>query len=194
MIARLRGIPVELKPTELVLDIGGVGYHLHIPVSTYEKVKNLKEVELHVHTYLREDSLKLFGFASAEEKNMFIVLLGISGVGPAIALTILSGLSIPGIIAAVREQNTARLMKVPGIGKSKAEKILFELRRKIRKIEDLARGAEEGTSTRNDAVEALVSLGFDDKKASEVVDSILAENPSTGIQELVRAALKFFSS
>ncbi len=194
MIARLRGIPVELKPTELILDVSGVGYHLHIPVSTYEKIKNMKEVELHVHTYLREDSLKLFGFASAEEKNMFIVLLGISGVGPAIALTILSGLSIPGIISAVREQNAARLIKIPGIGKSKAEKILFELRRKIKKIEDLARDAEEGTSTRNDAVEALVSLGFDDKKASEVVDSILAENPSTGIQELVRAALKLFSS
>ncbi len=194
MIARLRGTPVEIKPTELILDIGGVGYHLHIPVSTYEKIKNQKEVELHVHTYHREDSLKLFGFASAEEKNMFIVLLGISGVGPAIALTILSGLSIPGIIAAVREQNAARLMKIPGIGKSKAEKILFELRRKAKKIEDLSRGAEEGTGIRNDAIEALISLGFDDKKASEVIDSILAENPSTGIQELVRAALKFFSS
>jgi Holliday junction DNA helicase RuvA len=194
MIARLKGKPVELKPTELVVDIHGVGYHLHIPVSTYEKIKNREEVELYVHTYLREDSLKLFGFASLEEKQMFLVLLGISGIGPAIALTILSGLSIPGIIAAVREQNPARLLKIPGIGKSKAEKILFELRRKMKKIESLAEGEGEEAGIRNDAVEALVSLGFDDKKASEVVDAILADNPSIGIQELVRSALKIFSS
>ncbi|MCX7679394.1 MAG: Holliday junction branch migration protein RuvA [Spirochaetes bacterium] len=194
MIAHLKGKPIELKPTEVILDVGGVGYHLHIPVSTYEKIKSASEVALHVHTYLREDSLRLFGFATLEEKNLFMEILNISGIGPAIALALLSGISLSGIVAAVREQNMATLLKIPGIGKNKAEKILFELKRKINKLEKLIHETVEDASTRNDAIEALISLGFDDKKASNVVDSILAKNPTIGLQELVRDALKVFSS
>lgn len=194
MIAYLKGKPIELKPTEVIIDVGGVGYHVHIPVSTYEKIKNSSEIALHIHTYLREDSLRLFGFATGEEKSVFLEFLSIAGIGPAIALALLSGLSLPAIVAAVREQNVAKLLKIPGIGKSKAEKILFELKRKINKLEKIVNGVSEEANIRNDAIEALVSLGFDDKRASQIINSLIAKDPSIGLQELVRNALKVFSS
>ncbi len=193
MIAFLRGDVADLKPTELVLDVGGVGYHLHIPFSTFEKIKDLENTALFVHTHHREDSFKLFGFASAEERSLFRVLLGIAGIGPAVALSILSGLSIGDFVAAVRDKNPLPLMKVPGIGKAKAEKIIFELQRRLKKLETLSFGAPAASSVRADALEALGSLGFDEKKSSSVVDSLLADNPGIALEALIRHSLKAFS-
>lgn len=193
MIAMLRGDILDLKPTELVLDVGGVGYRLSIPFSTFEKIRGLKEATLHVHTYHREDSLRLFGFWTSEEKSLFLILLGISGIGPAVALSLLSGLSISAFVGAVREENPGLLMKVPGIGKAKADKLIFELKRRIKKLEGFEAESARVPSIRNDAVEALVSLGFDEKRSSLVVDALLRDNPSMPIEELVRSSLKQFS-
>jgi Holliday junction DNA helicase RuvA len=194
MIARLRGEISDLKPTELVLDVGGVGYRVSIPFSTFEKIRSLREVTLHVHTYHREDSFRLFGFWTAEEKSIFLILLGISGIGPAMALSLLSGISIGALLAAVREENPGILMKVPGIGKSKADKLIFELKRRVKKLESFTADRAKEPSVRNDAVEALVSLGFDEKRSALVVDSMLRDNPGMPIEELVRASLKQFAS
>jgi len=193
MIARLRGTVEDLKPTELVLDVGGVGYHLSIPFSTFEKIRGLGEVSLFVHTHVREESIRLFGFCSAEERSLFQILLGISGIGPAVALSLLSGLSIGALVAAVREENPGLLMKVPGIGSGKADKLIFELKRRMKKLEGFAAETGRAPSVRGDAVEALVSLGFDEKRSSAVVDSLLRDNSAMPIEELVRASLKQFS-
>lgn len=194
MIARLRGDIAELKPTELVLDVGGVGYRLSIPFSTFEKIRDLREVTLHVHTYHREDSFRLFGFWTAEEKSIFLILLGISGIGPAMALSLLSGISIGALVAAVRDENPGILMKVPGIGKAKADKLIFELKRRVKKLESFAADRGKEPSVRSDAVEALVSLGFDEKRSALIVDSMLRDNPGMPIEELVRSSLKQFAS
>jgi Holliday junction DNA helicase RuvA len=193
MIALLRGEVIELKPTELVLDVGGVGYRLSVPFSTYDKIRDMKTVTLHVHTYHREDAMKLFGFHTPEEKGLFTLLLQVSGIGPGMALSLLSGLSIGRLISAVHDEDPGPLMKVPGIGRSKAEKLIFELKRRAKKLEGFESEGEKTFSVRGDAVEALISLGFDEKRSSLAVDSLLGENPAMPLEELIRASLKRFS-
>jgi len=121
------------------------------------------------------------------------VLLGITGIGPAVALSLLSGLSIGEFVGAVREKNPLPLMKVPGIGKSKADKLIFELQRRLKKLETLTSGVSAASSVRGDAMEALGSLGFDEKKSSAVVDSLIANDPGITLETLVRLSLKAFS-
>ena len=116
MIAKLKGKIDEIKPTELILDVNGVGYEIHIPLSTYEKIQGLEETSLYIYTHHKEDQLKLFGFFTINEKNIFKLLLNISGIGPAMGISILSGISIDLLIEAVRSQNPGMLIKVPGIG------------------------------------------------------------------------------
>ncbi len=194
MIARLRGILDEVKPTGVILDVGGVGYELAVPFSTYEKIKDAKEVTLHVHTHLREDSLRLFGFFTLEEKRLFEMLLGISGIGPSMALSILSGIPIALLARAVRDESPELLTKVPGIGRTKAEKLVFELKRRIKKLEELSSEIAVKPSVRDDALEALLSLGFDERKASAAVEAILQREPATPIESLVKQSLKLLSA
>lgn len=194
MIAKLTGTIDDLKPTGIVLCVAGVGYELSIPFSTYEQIKGRCGVSLHVHTYHREDSLRLFGFYSAEEKNIFTMLIGISGVGPTMALSILSGITPGELLNAVRNENPAVLVKIPGIGKSKAEKLVFELKRKIKKLEDLVLEVTDAGSLRTDAVEALMSLGFDERKSSAAVDAVIANNPGISIESLVKTSLRQLSA
>ena len=190
MIAKLTGGINELRPSEVIIDVQGVGYLCSIPLTTYMKLQGQKSVTLHIYTLHRDDQLKLFGFSTCEEKNMFTVLMGISGVGPALALSILSGVSIDELVDAVRSGNTAMLMKIPGIGKAKAEKLVFELTRKIAKLEPLCTAAPRTSSVKNDSLDALVSLGFDEQIANRVVDALVGENPDIGTEELIKAALK----
>lgn len=190
MIAKLTGGINELRPSEVIIDVQGVGYLCSIPLTTYMKLQGQKLVTLHIYTLHRDDQLKLFGFSTCEEKNVFTVLMGISGVGPALALSILSGVSIDELVDAVRSGNMAMLMKIPGIGKAKAEKLVFELTRKIAKLEPLCTVAPRASSVKNDSLDALVSLGFDEQIANRVVDALVGENPDIGTEELIKAALK----
>ena len=193
MIARLTGTIDEIKATEMILDVNGVGYHLSIPFSTYEKIKDLSEVQLQVYTQHKEDTFRLFGFYTAEEKSIFSLLLDISGIGPAMALSILSGITIPDFIEAVQSSNASLLVKIPGIGPSKAEKLIFELQRKSKKISSLSIPQPHTTPVKNDALEALTSLGFDDKKASSAIDAIIKENPDASLEKVVKESLKSLS-
>ncbi len=194
MIAKLKGKIDEIKPTELILDVNGVGYEIHIPLSTYEKIQGLDETSLYVYTHHKEDQLKLFGFFTINEKNIFKLLLNISGIGPAMGISILSGISIDLLIEAVRSQNPGMLIKVPGIGKSKAEKLVFELKRKMKNLEIYSDSSTERPTARNEAIEALMSLGFDEAKSSKAVDEIIEKFPDIPLEHIVKNALKNLSS
>ncbi len=194
MISKLKGIVDELKPTELILDVNGTGYQVLIPFPTYEKIKDDINISLHIFTYHKEDSLKLYGFYTKDEKNLFMILINISGIGPAMALSILSGISIPELLQAVKNDNPSMLIKIPGIGNTKAEKLIFELKRKIKKLEEFSIDIPSKPSIKNDAVEALTSLGFDESKSIKLIEAILSENADASIENVVKTALKKLSS
>lgn len=194
MIAKLKGKIDELKPTELILDVNGVGYKLSIPFSTYEKIQGVEEISLFVYTLHKEDQFRLFGFNSEQEKHIFSTLLNISGIGPSMALSILSGISIDMLIEAVSTENISLLVKVPGIGKTKAEKLVFELKRKLKNIENLSDKKAMAPSIKNDAVDALASLGFDEFKSMKIADEILRENPEISLEVLIKKSLQTLSS
>ncbi len=194
MIAKLKGKIDELKPTEMILDVNGVGYHLLIPLTTYENIQNQEDALLYVYTLHKEDQLKLFGFTSENEKQLFQTLLNISGIGPAMALSILSGIKIEMLLEAVRSENFSLLTKIPGVGKSKAEKLVFELKRKMKNLEAYSTSSSEKPSARNEAVEALMSLGFDESKSSKAVDEIIEKFPEIPLENIVKNALKNLSS
>lgn len=190
MIAKLTGKIDEIKPTSIILDVHGVGYGLTIPVSTFDRIQHLAETSLYVHTIHREDNFKLFGFATQKEKSLFRILLGVSGIGPSIAISLISSITAERITEAVKTENSGLLLKVPGIGKSKAEKLIFELKRKIELLEEISDQVEEVFSPSRDAVDALVALGFDELKAKKCVNNIVKEKVDLGVEEIIKESLK----
>jgi len=190
MIAKLIGKIDEIKPTSIILDVHGVGYGLTIPVSTFDRIQHLAETSLYVHTIHREDNFKLFGFATQKEKSLFRILLGVSGIGPSIAISLISSITAERITEAVKTENSGLLLKVPGIGKSKAEKLIFELKRKIELLEEISDQVEEVFSPSRDAVDALVALGFDELKAKKCVNNIVKEKVDLGVEEIIKESLK----
>lgn len=194
MIAKISGIIDDLKPTEIILNVNGIGYGLSIPLTTYEKIQSCGEISLHVYTLHREDQLRLFGFFTEEEKKLFSLLLDISGIGPSMALSILSGISIGMLIDAVQNDHADLLTKIPGIGKTKAEKLIFELKRKQKKLSQFTGAVKEKRTVNNDAVEALVSLGFDEGKSVRIVEEIIKNNSDAPIELIIKEALRFLSA
>lgn len=193
MIGKLKGSIEDLKPTEVILDVNGVGFELTIPLSTYEKIQGEKKTVLLVYTMHKEDQFRLFGFYSKIERDLFKSLIGVSGIGPAMAISLLSGITPGRLIDSVKTQNTAALTKIPGIGKTKAEKLIFELRRKLPQLEAMSDHTGEISTDRHDAVEALTALGFDETKASACVNEILKTSKSVGIEGIIKEALKLLS-
>ncbi|HNW27734.1 MAG TPA: Holliday junction branch migration protein RuvA [Spirochaetota bacterium] len=194
MIAKIKGTIDELKPTEVILDANGVGYGLTIPLSTYEKIQALNETTLFVYTHHKEDQLKLFGFFTENERDLFTILLNISGIGPAMAIAILSGITVGRLVDAVQSENVSLLTKIPGIGNAKAEKLIFELKRKLKKIASITGEPREPRTQKNDAIEALVTLGFDDARSSKIVDELVKKNPDSSVEAIIKEALKLLSA
>lgn len=190
MISKLTGKIDEIKPTSLILDVNGVGYGLTIPISTFDKIQNLAKTSLYVHTIHKEDQFRLFGFATQKEKSLFTLLLSVSGIGPSRAISIISSLAAERITEAVKTENSGLLLKVPGIGKSKAEKLIFDLKRKISLLEEISGPVEEVLSPARDAVDALVALGFDELKAKKCVNDIIKEKNDFGVEEIIKESLK----
>ena len=204
MISRLRGLVWQCEPGRLQLDVGGVGYDLQIPLSTYYQISEADagEVELHVYTHVREDAITLFGFATVAERSMFLHLTSISGVGPRLALSTLSGIGPGELRQAVREQDQSRIQRVPGIGKKTAARIVLELRDRLEKdgVEAVPSGAQqppalagdERRSRRHDAASALSNLGYNDDVAYRAVDKVLdgAGEKLPDLQDLLRLALR----
>lgn len=196
MIAFLNGILAEKQPTSVVLDVHGVGYAALIPLSTYDRLPATGETcRLLVHHHMREDGQLLCGFATPDEKRMFELLIGISGIGPKVALGVLSGLSVAELRAAIVEGNVRRLSSVRGVGKKTAERIVVELRDKIDPAEALASraaatGDAAGATVLRDTVLALTTLGFAQEQARKMVQAALDAGTGTADAEaLLKRAL-----
>jgi len=194
MIAKLTGLVEALNPSECIINVSGVGYHLYIPFTTYEILQNGTTATLHVYTLHKEEQFKLYGFESEAAREFFAILLNVNGIGASMGLAILSGISIKDFIDSVENDRFERLIKIPGIGQNKAEKIIFELKRKIKKLKAISSGTPFGNSQRNDAIDALATLGFDEKKAASAVDSVQRQFADIPIEKTIKEALKILSA
>lgn len=135
MIGYLKGKIISAKPTQIILEVNGVGYLVNISISTFEKISDQNEISLFIHTHVREDALSLYGFYTEAEKEMFELLISISGIGPKVALSILSGISVDELQNAIQTENVSRLVSVPGVGRKTAERVVLELKSKVGFIE-----------------------------------------------------------
>jgi Holliday junction DNA helicase RuvA len=193
MIGQLRGRLAEKRPNQVLVDVGGVGYVVQIPLSTYAALGELHtEVTLLIHTHVREDALALYGFVSAREKHFFEMLLSASGVGPTLALKILSGMSVEELVPAIRGSDLARLTKIPGVGRKTAERMVVELKDKL---EAVAVEAEKPASSspagvEADVISALVNLGYDARAAEDAVGEAKRTAGTANFEKLLRAALQ----
>jgi holliday junction DNA helicase RuvA len=188
MIGRLTGIVAEKTPPRVLIDVGGVGYEVDVPMSTFYNLPGLGErATLLTHFVVREDAQLLYGFLTAEERATFRELLKISGIGPRTALAILSGLSVADLAAAVSRQEGGRLQKVPGIGKKTAERLLLELKGKLGPDLALPAGATVVNDSQADIVQALMALGYGEKDAAAALKKLPAD---VGVSEGIKLALK----
>lgn len=210
MIARLSGRIVEKAPGHLIVDVGGVGYRVSIPLSTFEALSNPDDaVALRIHTHVREDSLALYGFATGEEQELFEQLIGISGIGPKLALAILSGLPMAALRQAILDGDTARLKRIPGVGARTADRVVLELKdllAKRRSGERAGAAAAPRAGVRRDAVMALVNLGYRDAQAEEAVSAAMNTLPDApeaavppgaladALPEVLRRSLRYLAS
>lgn len=198
MIGYLMGKLIEKAPTHLLLDVSGVGYELNIPLSTYDKVGELgKIVKVHTYMHVREDTHQLFGFAAEEERDIFELLISVSGVGPKMALTILSGTSVEDLKSAIASEDIGKLTNIPGIGKKTAERVTLELREKVGAMSSLVARNHMGPKSReqilaNDALSALVSLGYKPSVAREAISKILSSGSKVDltVEALIREVLR----
>jgi len=186
MIGRLTGVIAEKSPPLVLIDVQGVGYEVDVPMSTFYNLGALGEqVSLLTHLSIREDAHVLFGFLTAEERATFRQLIKISGVGPKMALSLLSGLSVAELAAAVSKQDSGRLVKVPGIGKKTAERLLLELKGKLGP--DLALPASVANDNQADILQALIALGYSEKEAGAALKAL---PPDVGVSEGIKLAMK----
>jgi Holliday junction DNA helicase RuvA len=194
MIASISG-KLRRKGTDyLIVDVSGVGYQVHVPLSTYCGIpENGEEVSLHIHTHLREDSLSLFGFLTEAEKDMFLLLMGVSGIGPKLALAILSSLSVEDLSCALQASDDSKLCAIPGIGKKTAARMVLELKDKIKQAIPMGVGPSSttaaGSRDSEDVVSALVNLGYKKPLAEEAVNKVRYGRPGLTVEELIREAL-----
>jgi Holliday junction DNA helicase RuvA len=191
MIGRLSGILLEKNPPQILLDVQGVGYELDVPMSTFYNLPALHEkVILHTHFVVREDAQLLYGFSSNEERVAFRQLLKISGVGPKLALSVLSGLSLSDLAAAVANKEVGRLTKIPGVGKKTAERLLLELQGKFSVTGTSSAQGAATSSAGSDIANALLALGYNEKEADWAAKQLPKE---VGVSDGIRQALKLLS-
>jgi Holliday junction DNA helicase RuvA len=194
MIAYLIGTLIEKSPIEATIEVGGIGFTAHISANTYAALPEPQsEVKLFTYLYMREEALLLYGFMREEERAIFKMLLGVGGVGPKMAQTILSGMDVGTLREAIISSNLVALTHIPGVGKKTAERILIELRDKLAKLElkpVVAGTQSEVQQARSDAYSALLALGFSKPIAEKAMRAAIAEAPHAKTDELLRLALK----
>ncbi|MCP4659896.1 MAG: Holliday junction branch migration protein RuvA [bacterium] len=194
MIGYLQGTLLKISPSRLLLDVGGVGYEVRIPLSTYYELERRPgdaRVALNIHTHVREDAISLFGFWTERERQLFEMLIAISGIGPRLAQTVLSGMPPDDLIAALAAGDVRRLSSIPGIGKKTAERMLIELRDKVR---DLAGELpEKRPPADSDLLLALIHLGYKQAAAERAVAQVMRKDPDLPFADLLRASLKLLS-
>jgi Holliday junction DNA helicase RuvA len=197
MIASLTGRLAAKHPGGVVIDVQGVGYDVLIPLSTYYRIPERDEsVSLFIHTHVREDAIQLFGFLTLREKDAFLMLLSVSGIGPKLALNVLSTLNVDDLAVAIRDEDYKTLASVPGIGKKSAGRLSLELKDKIDKLTMTAdirptKVRDASSQLLDDALSALVNLGYRPADVKDVLTAVMStRNGDTPLSELIRAALK----
>lgn len=191
MIGRLTGNLLEKNPPQVTVDVSGIGYDIDVPMSTFYNLPRIGEkVSLHTHLVVREDAHLLYGFGTEAERATFRQLLKVSGVGPKVALAVLSGMSVNDLAEAVTMQESGRLTKVPGIGKKTAERLLLELKDRLKVDVRIAVGGIAPASSNADILNALISLGYNEKEALYAIKQLPVDVP---VSDGIRQALKLLS-
>ena len=192
MIARLHGALLEKTPNRIVVDVSGVGYEVLVPLSTFYGLGDAgSPVTLRVHTHVREDLIALYGFSSALELDLFERLIAINGIGPKLALAVLSGIDPGELVRAIRAQDVARLTRIPGVGKKTAERIGLELKDRLPHAAAAAESAAAaGDDPREDLLSALTNLGYNRAVAEKAIDAVVKKTPAAPFEQLLRDILR----
>jgi len=202
MIAHLSGTLLSKQATSAIVDVGGVGYDVAIPLSTFYELGEVGEpVQLRVYTHVREDTIQLFGFKTTRERELFLQLISVNGVGPGLAIKLLSGMNADEMIASIRTNNLVRLVAIPGVGRKTAERLVVDLRDKIAALsspaleEEFARAAASGTpastdAMRDDAMSALSNLGYQKAAAEKAVKNAIDEGGDLSVEVILRRSLR----
>src|SRR5262245_61832987 len=202
MIAHLSGTLLSKQATSVIVDVSGVGYEVSIPLSTFYDLEDLgSAVQLRIYTHVREDAIQLYGFKTARERELFLKIISVSGIGPKLGITLLSGMSADEMIASIRTNNLARLTLIPGVGRKTAERLILELREKIADLSSAQLEEELGAkrevsaeltedSVRADALSALLNLGYQRSSAEKAVDSALSEGGDLTVESVLRRGLR----
>ena len=188
MIGYLSGKIISSKPTRIILDVNGVGYVVNISINTFEKISDKESANLFIHTNVKEDSISLFGFYNESEKDMFELLISVNGIGPKLAISILSGILVDELRHAIMDGDISRIVSIPGIGRKTAERLVLELKSKITSV-----SSEEGEkiplSIKNEAIAALTTLGYNLKQSEKSVRDIISADPNVTLEDLIKKAL-----
>lgn len=203
MIAHLSGTLILKQPNSVILDVGGVGYEVIIPISTFYDLEDEgANVKLRIYTHVREDALQLYGFKTARERELFMRLISVSGIGPKLGITLLSGMSADEMIASIRTNNLGRLTLIPGVGRKTAERLVMELRDKVAALssseleEELGAKTAEGAplptedSMRSDVLSALLNLGYQRSSAEKAVTGAMDEGGDVSVESILRRSLR----
>jgi Holliday junction DNA helicase RuvA len=205
MIAHLSGTLLIKQATSVIIDVGGIGYEVTIPLSTFYDLEDAgSSVQLRIYTHVREDVLQLYGFKTARERELFLRLISVSGIGPKLAITMIGIMSADEIIASIRTNNLARLTSIPGVGKKTAERLVIELRDKISALSSPALeeefGAQTGTGAvpsedamRDDALSALINFGYQKAAAEKAITTAMQEGGEISVEVLLRRSLRLMS-
>ncbi|MBN1277989.1 MAG: Holliday junction branch migration protein RuvA [Deltaproteobacteria bacterium] len=200
MIAYLSGLLLSKTTQSVIIEAGGVGYEVYVPLSTFYKIPDENEkISLHIYTHVREDALILFGFQTRLEKDVFILLTSVSGIGPKLSVNILSGIGPMDLLKAIAGGDSVKLQTIPGVGRKMSERIALELKDRARKVigrEEIDVPSQVEGDKRlisDDALSALVNLGYSQKSAREAIDKALSTATETSLEMLIREALKVLS-
>ena len=193
MIAKISGTLEHKVPGEVIVDVAGVGYQIFIPLNVFYRLPEVGgTISLHIHTHLREDALQLFGFMEQEEKHIFLLLNGVAGIGPKLAINILSGIPVEELARALKEGDHLKLLSIPGVGKKLAERMIVELRDKMLRVPSAETGRADGSQLTRDAVSALVNLGYRQGEAERSVREVARQGEAT-LAEVLKEALRRLS-
>lgn len=202
MIAHLSGTLLSKQATSVIVDVSGVGYEVTIPLSTFYDLEDLgSTVQLRIYTHVREDALQLYGFKTARERELFLKIISVTGIGPKLGITLLSGMSADEMIASIRTNNLARLTLIPGVGRKTAERLIMELREKVADLSSAQLEEELGAKpevsaestediVRADSLSALLNLGYQRSGAEKAIDAALSEGGDITVESVLRRSLK----
>jgi len=202
MIAHLTGTLLSKQATSVIVEVAGVGYEVNIPLSTFYDLEELgSNVQLRIYTHVREDALQLYGFKTARERELFLRLISVSGIGPKLGITLLSGMSADEMIASIRTNNLARLTLIPGVGRKTAERLVIELRDKVASLSSPELEEELGAkpavalppteeAIRSDALSALLNLGYQRNSAEKAITAAMDETAEPTVESILRQSLR----